>query len=105
MAIGVKIGGRKPTLESALARGPFAVEHGVVRRIAVAALRHHGLPEDALEGKSEAFGRAARRRVQRVTLPFVSPIAENLEHVASKKKLRLGGKRRALQIRRVDDVA
>ena len=103
--IPIEILRREPALERGLARRPFAVEHGEIGGVAVAALGDHVLAQDAFEREAEAQRRAARRRVERVAFPFVAPIAERLEHIARQQILRLGGERRALQGRRIDDVA
>src|SRR5947209_6937438 len=50
----VEIVGRKPALESGLARRPFAVEHGVPGGVAAVALDDHVLAENALELEAEA---------------------------------------------------
>src|SRR6478672_1019279 len=101
----VEIRRRKPALEGSLARRPFAVEHGVICRVAAAALGDHVLPERAFVNEAVAQRRGARGGVERIALPFVAPVAERLEGVAREEILRLGSERRALQRRRIKDVA
>src|SRR4051812_22204088 len=48
----------EPALESAPARRPFAIEHGIPGGVAVLAFDHHVLAEHALEGEAEAAGGA-----------------------------------------------
>src|SRR5262252_10048396 len=50
----VEILRREPALEGSLARRPFAVEDGVIRRVAAAALRDHVLPERAFVNEAVA---------------------------------------------------
>src|SRR5262245_66030663 len=52
----VEILRREPALEGSLARRPFAVEDGVIRRVAAAALRDHVLPERAFVIESVVYG-------------------------------------------------
>src|SRR5262249_56936829 len=85
----VEILRREPALEGNLARRPFAVEHGVIRRVAAAALADHVLPERAFVNEAVAQRRPARRVVEHVALPFVAPVAERLEGVAPAQILRL----------------
>src|SRR5262245_7164562 len=101
----VEIPRREPALEGSLARRPFAVEDGVIRRVAAAALGDHVLPERAFVNEAVAQGGPARRCVEHIALPFVAPVAERLEGVAREQVLRLGTERRALQRRRIEDVA
>src|SRR5215471_9531743 len=81
-ALRVEILRHEPALEGNLARRPFAVEHGVIRRVAAAALADHVLPERAFVNEAVAQRRPARRVVEHVALPFVAPVAERLEGVA-----------------------
>src|SRR6185437_4034727 len=104
-ALVIEIVRLEPVLERRLARRPFAVEHRKPGRVAVAALDDPVLAENSLERKPEAFRRAARRRVERVALPFVTAKAELIEHVSREQILRLGRARGALHRRRVHDVA
>src|SRR5690349_7270053 len=101
----IEVLGREPALEGSLARRPFAIEHRVVRGIAAALLADHVEAQNALEHESIAQGGPTRSCIERIALPFVAPIAERLEGVAREQILRLGSKRRALQRRRIEDVA
>src|SRR5262252_3163265 len=59
LALRVEILRREPALESNLARRPFAVEHGVICRVAAAALADHVLPERAFVNEAVAQRRGA----------------------------------------------
>ena len=89
-AVGIEVGWIEPGFESGFARGPLAVEHGEPGGVAVAALDHHVLPEDALVGEAEAFGGAATGLVLGVALPLVAAIAE-FEDMASHEVHGFGG--------------
>ena len=108
--MGLSIGVFKETLPGerrvALAqRGPLVIDDGIPGGVAVAALVHDGLAEDALEAEAEPFGRPARRRVQRIALPLEAPVTERVEDMAHEQRQHFGGHARALQARRHRDVA
>src|SRR5262249_8004467 len=63
------------------------------------------LAHDALEYEAIPQCRSPRWSVERVALPLISPVAKRLERVAGKQILRLGSERRALQGRRIEDIA
>jgi hypothetical protein len=71
-----EVGGVEPGLIGGADAGPVAIDDGVPRRVAVVAFDDDGLAEDAFVGEAEAFGGAARGRIERVALPFHSAIAE-----------------------------
>src|ERR1041385_2892729 len=66
----------EPRLEDVGNGRPLAIEHREPRRVAIAAFHDRGLPEHAFEREAEALRRRARRGIQRVALPFVSPIPQ-----------------------------
>src|SRR5262249_44270500 len=101
----VEILRREPALEGGLARRPFAIEHGEPGIVAVAALGDQMLSERALVNETVAQRCTTRGGVERVALPLVAPVTQRLEGVAREQILRLGAERRALQRRRIDDVA
>src|SRR5258708_32354779 len=77
----VEICGIEPRFESGFAGGPFAVEHGEPCGIAVLALDHHVLAEDALVSEPEAQCGTARWRVIRVALPLIPAGSEVVDDV------------------------
>src|SRR5262249_55992753 len=84
----VEILRREPALEGNLARQPFGLEHGVIRRVAAAAFRDHVSAQNTLEHEAVAQCRPARRCVERVALPFIAPVPQRLESVARARILR-----------------
>ena len=86
-------------------RGHSAVDDGEPGRVAVAALVDHRLPEQPLVLEAQPQRRRPRRRIERVALPLVAPVAELVEHARHHQEHGLGGGRRPLQQRRVVDVA
>src|SRR5262249_10729964 len=104
-SLSVEIFRRQPALESGLALGPFGVEHRVIGGVAGPAFDDHMLAQDALEHEAVPQRRSPRRRVERVALPLISPVAKRLERVAAKQILHLGSERRALQGRRIEYIA
>src|SRR5689334_17214357 len=74
--LGVEIGGIEPAPEGPIELGPFLVDHGVPGGVAAAALVDARLAEEAFVGEAEALRRGTRRRIQRVALPFVAPVAQ-----------------------------
>src|SRR6185295_15019555 len=103
--IPIEILRREPALERGLPRRPLAVEHGKPGGVAASALDDHVRAEQPLIGEAETLRRPARGGVEGVALPFVAAVTERLEGVARDQVLCLGAERRALQRRRVDDVA
>ena len=101
----VEVGRVEPGLERAFRCRPFPVDDRVPGRVAVAALVDGGLAEDALEAEAQPLRRRARGRVEGVAFPLVAPVAELVEHPPHHQVHGLGGRRRALQERRVRDVA
>src|SRR6185503_17607233 len=95
----------EPALEGALARRPFAVEHGKPGIVAVATFGDQMLAERAFISKAIAQRGRARGGVERIAFPLVAAVAERLEGVAREQILRLGAERRALQRRRIEHVA
>jgi len=81
-ALGVEVGRVEPGFEGRLQRRPFAVDGSVPCAVAVAALVHDRLPEDAFEAEAQALRRPTRARVQRVALPLVAPISQFVESPA-----------------------
>src|SRR5262249_52201804 len=96
---------REPALEGGFARRPFAIEHRKPGIVAVAALGDQMLPERALVNEAVAQRCTARGGVDAFALPAVAPVTQRLEGVACEQILRLGAERRALQRRRIDDMA
>src|SRR5947209_17272654 len=80
-AAGAQVVGREPGLEAGGHRGPRFVGDRIPGGIAVAALDHHVLAEDALEAEAEALGGAPRRRVEGVAFPLQAAVAELVEGV------------------------
>jgi len=97
LSVRIEILRREPELEGSLALGPFAIEHGVVGRVAAPAFHDHVLAHDALEHEAITQCRSPRRRVERVALPFVAAVAKRLECMAGKQELGLGSERRTLK--------
>src|SRR6476646_4236635 len=104
-SISPEIAGGQPALEVELPHRPFAVEHGKVGRITVAALCDFVLPQNALEYEAIPEGGAPRRRVMRIAFPLVAPVAQRFEDIACEQILRLCCKCRPLECRRVDNMA
>src|SRR5262245_7383534 len=96
--------GVEPPLERGLQRRPLTIDGRVPRRIAIAALVDERLTEYALERQSEPLSRGPRRRIQRIALPFVPPVAEG-KGMLHHQEHRFAGGGRALQERREVDVA
>src|SRR3954469_2087527 len=75
-AVLVEVRRIEPPLKGVVDGRPFAVDHRVPRGVTVATLVDARLPENAFVREAKALRGAARRRVQRVALPFVAPVAE-----------------------------
>src|SRR5215216_2176381 len=88
-ALGVEIIGRQPLLERRFSLWPFVIEHGVPRGVAAAPFLNHVLAKGSFERESEADRSPPGWSIQRVALPFIAPIAEILEDVASHQIHRL----------------
>src|SRR5207244_3418898 len=95
---------REPTLERSLSGQPFAIDDREPGGVAVLALHHLVLAEQALVLEAKAFSRALGRRVAVVALPFVAPVAER-EAIVTEEIDRLGRLPCALQRRRIGDEA
>src|ERR1700683_1365459 len=91
----VEVLGCEPGSKAAAERRPVVVGDRIPGRVAVAALDHLVLAEDALEGEAEALGRLPRGGVERVALPLHAPVAELLDGVAHEQIDGLGGRRGA----------
>src|SRR5688572_23707067 len=100
----VEVGRIDPRLERIADRRPFSIDDRVPGGVAVPSLTHHVLSERALVGEPQPLRRAPRRRVERVTLPLVAPVAELVERAAHHEVHRLGGRAPLLEPRRVVDV-
>src|SRR5438270_12059327 len=88
-------------LQAALHLGPLAVEDGVVRRVARAAVRgRREGAQEAVEARAQALDGAARAGVALVGLEGDAEAAPGLERVAEQQQLRLrvgGGPLRLLR--------
>jgi hypothetical protein len=94
----------EPTQESVFKGGPFPVDGGVPRGIAVTALVDRGLAKHPLERQPEALCRRAGFRIKRVALPFVPSITE-LERPLHHEVHGLRCRRGTLQAGRIVDAA
>src|SRR5438067_4383000 len=105
VALGVEIAGIEPPLEGGFDRRPLAVDNRKPGGVAIAALDDVRLPEQPLKAKAVPRGGGARRRVERIALPFIAPVAELVENPPHHQvhRLRCGG--RSLQCRRIGDGA
>ena len=101
----VEIGGIEPFLIGPFQRRPFLVDDRIPRRVAVFALHHHVLAENALEREAEPHGGALRRLVAVVAFPLVAAVAELVEGVLHEQELRLGRRRLARHQRPPIDIA
>jgi hypothetical protein len=84
-ALAVEVLRPKPRFEAGPDRRPLAVGDRIPGGVAVSALDHHVVAEDALEAKPEALGGAARGGVQRVAFPLEPAIAEVVEYAAGEQ--------------------
>src|SRR5436309_2247500 len=75
-ALRVEVRGIEPAFEHLLQRRSVAIGGGEPGGVAVAALVHEGVAEDALVRETEPQRRRPRRGAQRVALPLVAPISE-----------------------------
>ena len=74
-------------------------------RIPVLPLDHHVLPEDAFKAESQPLRRPSRRRILRIALPLVAPVAQLFKDVSSHQIHRLGCRRSPLQSWRKHHIA
>ncbi len=104
-AVGIKVPGCEPGLETVAHARPLLVRDGEPCRIAAALLVDAGVEEDAFEAEAEAQRRAAGGRVQCITFPFVAAVTEVLEGITHHQVLDLRGGAGLLQLGRQMDVA
>src|SRR5215813_8926115 len=71
-AVLAEIAGPQPDFEGGFQRRPFAVDHRIPGGVAVAALIHRRLAEDAFVAIAETQSGATRRRVQGIAFPFIA---------------------------------
>ena len=104
-SIRVEIRRIQPALECRFSFRPFRVEHGEPRRVTISAFNDHVLAKDSLECEAQTQCCAARRRIERVTFPFVAAVSEIFENVPSHQIHRLGRAHGPLQTRGKKDAA
>jgi hypothetical protein len=97
-AVPIEVSGCEPGLEAVAHARPLLVRDGEPCRIAAALLVDAGVEEDAFEAEAEAQRRAAGRRIERITFPFVAAIAEVLEGLAHHQVLGIRGGAGLLQL-------
>ena len=104
-AVRVEVRWIQPALECRLSFRPFRVEHREPSCIAIASLDDHMLTKDSLEREAQPQSRCTRRRIQRVALPFITPVSQIFKNMPSHQVHRFSRSNRPLQTGRIEDAA
>src|SRR6202008_1570695 len=99
LALGVEVLPCKPALEGGFARRPFGIDDRIPGGVAILALHHLVLTEQALVLEAEAQRGALGRLIAIVAFPLVAPVAER-KSVLADQVHRLGGGGGTLERRR-----
>src|SRR5579863_10435055 len=104
-SIRVEIRWSQPALECRFSLRPFRIKHREPRRVTIASFDNHVLTKNSLEREAQTQGRAARRLIQRVALPFIATVSQVFKNMASHQIHRLGRSDGPLQTRRIEDAS